>query len=90
MIVGTYLGDADDHVADRRFERVDGTGLLLAAEPNANADESTISLLDGLLHFLHLAGNVGEVLGNLTTATFDGNFPGVHSALNCDNKRKLG
>lgn len=41
----TYLGDSSDHVCNERFERVDSASLLVAAEPNADADEVAGSLL---------------------------------------------
>lgn len=90
LVVITYLGDTDDHVGDSRFERVDSAGLFHTAEPDANTDEKTIPLLGRLSHFLELTGDVGEVLGNLTTLALDDNFPCIYCACNCEKKRKHG
>ena len=65
-----------------RFERVDGTSLLVATEPYANADESSGSLLGRLLHLFELTSDVGEVLGKRTSLTLDSNLPCVYFALN--------
>ena len=88
----TYLGDAGDHVANVRFERVDSARLLGAAEPDSNTDKGTSSLLGVLLHLLELASDVREVLGHLASCTLDCNFPCFHCAGNCKgrvNKRWL-
>ena len=82
----TYLGDASDHVANVRFERVDSARLLGATEPDSNTDKGTSSLLGALLHFLELTSDVREVLGHGTSRTLDCNFPCFHCACNYRNK----
>ena len=79
----TYLGDASDHVINVRFERVDSARLLVAAEPDANADIGARSLLGVLLHLLELTSNVGEVFRHLTSNALDSNFPCIHCSLDC-------
>ena len=78
----TYLCDADDHVANVRFKRVNGASLFVATKPDSDADEGSVSLLCGLLHLLELTSNVGVVLGNFASLALDSNFPCIHSALN--------
>ena len=78
----TYLCDANDHVSNMRFERVNRASLFVATEPDSDADEGSISLLGGLLHLLELTSNVGVVLGNRASLALDSNFPCIHSALN--------
>ena len=89
-VASTYLGDTDNHVSNSGLERVDRTRLLLATEPDANADKSTIPLLSRLLHLLELTSNVREVLADLTTLALDSNFPCIHCALNCSKRREHG
>jgi len=84
--VAEALSDTDDHVADRGFERVDGTGLLRTTEPDADADEKSISLFGALIHSLELTGDMREVLGHLTSFALDSNFPCIHCACNCAKK----
>ena len=78
----TYLSDADDHVANVRFERVNCASLFVATKPDSDADEGSVSLLSGLLHLFELTSNVGEVLSNRASLALDSNFPCIHSALN--------
>lgn len=54
-----------------RFKRVDSARLLVATEPNSNADKGTSSLLGALLHLLELASNVRKVLRDLTSLSLD-------------------
>ena len=68
------------------LEGVDGTSLLVAAEPDSDADEVPGSLLGGLLQLLELARNVREVLGDLASLSFDSNFPCIHCALHCSHE----
>ena len=78
----TYLSDADDHVADVGFERVDRAGLLGATEPDADADIGALPLLAVLLHLFELTSDVGEILRNCASDTLDRNFPCCHCARN--------
>lgn len=84
----TYLGDADDHVRNVRFEGVHSAGLLVAAKPDANTDVGTAALLVILLHELDLASNMGEVLGHAALGTRDSNFPSVHFRLHCAKRKE--
>ena len=81
----TYLSDADDHVADVGFERVDRAGLLGATEPDADADIGAGPLLAILLHLFELTSDVGEILRDCASDTLDRNFPCLHCARNCNN-----
>ena len=85
-MVGAYLGDAKNHVGDVGLECVDSAGLFDAAKPDANANVGATSLAGGLLHLLQLAGNVREVLGNLTSLALDSDLPGIHLARNCSSQ----
>jgi hypothetical protein len=64
------------------LEGVDSTSLLVATEPNADADECTSALLGSLLHLLDFARHMGEVLGNFTSLALDSNFSCIHG---CNN-----
>merc|ERR1719420_81211 len=76
------LSDADDHVANVRFKRVDSARLLVAAKPDSNTDEGSGSLLAFLLHLLELTGNMRKVLGYFSSLALDSNFPCIHGCRN--------
>ena len=82
VVLRTYLSDSNDHVANVGLERVDGAGLLVATEPNTDANKSTVPLLGALLHLFELASNVREVFLDLTPLALDSNFPCIHRAFN--------
>ena len=70
------------------LEGVDSASLLVATEPNADADECTIALLDILLQHLEFACDVGEGSLDFTSLALDTNFSCIHS---CNNwiKQKI-
>merc|ERR1719471_1691397 len=68
--------------ANSATSHLDDLVLLATKEPDADADERSISLLGSLLHLLELTSNVRVVLGDLASLARDNNFPCIHSALN--------
>ncbi len=84
----TYISDTNDHVTDVGLEGVDSASLLVATEPNADADECTIALLGSLLQHLEFACDMGEVSADFTSLALDTNFSCIHS---CNNwiKQKI-
>ena len=84
----TYLSDADDHVADVGFERIDRAGLLGATEPDADADIGAASLLAFLLHLFELTSDMGEILLDGASGALDRNFPCFHYARNCTKEQQ--
>lgn len=75
----TYLGDTNDHVFDKRFEGIDRAGLLVAAEPHADADEFALLFLVILIHFLEFNSKMGKVFGDLTSWSLHSNLSSVGS-----------
>ena len=73
-VIGTYLGDASDHVFDKRFEGVDSASLLVASEPHADSNEVALSFIVILFYFLEFNSQVGEVLLDFASLTFHRNF----------------
>ncbi len=64
------------------LESVDSASLLVATEPNADADECTSALLGSLLQHLEFACDMGEVSADFTSLALDTNFSCIHS---CNN-----
>ena len=72
---------ANEHVLDERAEGADRAAVLVGAKPHADADVGALSLLIILFHHLEFAGDVGEILGNLSLAALNGDLTGhnLHS-----------
>ena len=69
--------DTGQHVRDEGTESTDLTSVLVGAEPHADSDVISFSLLIILFHHLELAGDVGEVLSQLTLSSLDDNLTGL-------------
>ena len=69
------LSNTDEHVEDEGFESVGGASLLVPTEPHSNSNVLALSVLFVKVNELNFTGHMGEILGNLTTGSFNSHFP---------------
>ena len=77
--------DTDHHVVDEGLKGAHGTSVLVGAVPHADSNPHTFSLLIILFHHLDFAGDVGEVLSQLTLSTLNSHFTGLDFDFDCTN-----
>ena len=82
----TYVGDTGNHIVNVRFERVNSTGLLVAAEPHANSKAGTVGCLCVLAlgggDCLNFTRQVAEVFDYSTSGALNSNLSGADIDLN--------
>ena len=85
--MSTYLGDASDHVLDKRFEGVDSASLLVASEPHAKSKIGALSFIAILFYFLDFNSQVREVFLDFTSLTLHSYFSSIAGNLNYQHAR---
>jgi hypothetical protein len=78
-----YLVDTDEHVIDEGLEGAHRASVLVGAVPHADSNPHTFSLLLILFHHLEFAGDVGEVLSQLTLSTLNSDLTGLDFDFHC-------
>jgi hypothetical protein len=69
------LGGTNEHVQDEGFESVGGASLLVSSEPHSNSNVLSLILLGVHVNELNFTSHMGEILGDLTTGSFNSHFP---------------
>lgn len=73
--VKTYLSDTNEHVEDEGFDGVGSASLLVSTEPHSNSDVLALKLLGVHVSELNFTCEMAEILGDLSTGSFNSHFP---------------
>jgi hypothetical protein len=78
----TYLGDSNEAVANKRFERGDRACLFVSTVPHLNSYVKTLVLAGCPVHHSDVDWHVTQILGNLSSWSGNSDFSGFN--LNLD------
>ena len=75
-LVAETLSDSNDHVANVGFDGGDGTSLSVTSIPHLDAGMFALQLGGLHIHDLDVEGNVGEVFGDSSSVSLNGDLSG--------------